>query len=50
MTEFSFFAHAADLSVAEIAALTGAEPCEGADLSRLVRDMLDTLAEAPRPA
>ena len=34
MTEFSFFARAADFSVAEIAALTGAEPCEGADLSR----------------
>ena len=34
MTEFSFFARAADLSVAEIMALTGAEPCEGADLSR----------------
>lgn len=34
MTEFSFFARATDLSVAEIAALTGAEPCGGADLSR----------------
>ena len=34
MTEFSFFARGADLSVGEIAALTGAEPCEGADLSR----------------
>jgi UDP-3-O-[3-hydroxymyristoyl] glucosamine N-acyltransferase len=34
VTEFSFFACAAVLSVAEIAALTGAEPCEGADLSR----------------
>jgi UDP-3-O-[3-hydroxymyristoyl] glucosamine N-acyltransferase len=34
LTEFSFFACATDLSVAEIAALTGAEPCEGADLSR----------------
>ncbi len=34
MTEFEFFARAADLSVAEIASLTGAEPCEGADLSR----------------
>jgi UDP-3-O-[3-hydroxymyristoyl] glucosamine N-acyltransferase len=34
VTEYSFFAHAADLSVADIAALTGAEPCEGADLSR----------------
>ena len=36
MTEFSFFARGADFSVAEIAALTGAEPCEGADLSRRV--------------
>ena len=34
MTEFSFFTRGADLSVAEIAELTGAEPCEGADLSR----------------
>ena len=34
MTEFSFFARAADFSVAEIAALTGAEPCEGAESSR----------------
>jgi UDP-3-O-[3-hydroxymyristoyl] glucosamine N-acyltransferase len=34
VTEFSFFARAANLSVAEIAALTGADPCEGADLSR----------------
>ena len=34
MTEFSFFARATDLSVAEIVALTGAEPCEGAELSR----------------
>jgi UDP-3-O-[3-hydroxymyristoyl] glucosamine N-acyltransferase len=34
VTEFSFFARAANLSVAEIAALTGAEPCEGADLCR----------------
>jgi UDP-3-O-[3-hydroxymyristoyl] glucosamine N-acyltransferase len=34
VTEFSFFARAAALSVAEIVALTGAEPCEGADLSR----------------
>jgi hypothetical protein len=29
-----FFSGSARLSVAEIAALTGAEPCEGADLSR----------------
>jgi UDP-3-O-[3-hydroxymyristoyl] glucosamine N-acyltransferase len=34
VVEFSFFSRAASLSVAEIAALTGAEPCEGADLSR----------------
>lgn len=34
VTEFSFFARATDLSVAEIASLTGAEPREGADLSR----------------
>jgi UDP-3-O-[3-hydroxymyristoyl] glucosamine N-acyltransferase len=34
VTEYSFFAHSANLSVADIAALTGAEPCEGADLSR----------------
>ena len=34
VAEFSFFARAAALSVAEIVALTGAEPCEGADLSR----------------
>ena len=34
MVEFSFFSRDASFSVAEIAALTGAEPCEGADLSR----------------
>ena len=34
MTEFSFFSRATNLSVAEIVALTGAEPSEGADLSR----------------
>ena len=34
MVEFSFFARTAALSVAEIVALTGAEPCEGADLAR----------------
>jgi UDP-3-O-[3-hydroxymyristoyl] glucosamine N-acyltransferase len=34
VSEFSFFERAAALSVAEIVALTGAEPCEGADLSR----------------
>jgi UDP-3-O-[3-hydroxymyristoyl] glucosamine N-acyltransferase len=33
VTEFSFFASSAGLSIAEIASLTGAEPCEGADLS-----------------
>jgi UDP-3-O-[3-hydroxymyristoyl] glucosamine N-acyltransferase len=39
VTEYSFFARGVDLSVAEIAALTGAEPCEGADLSRRVTDI-----------
>jgi UDP-3-O-[3-hydroxymyristoyl] glucosamine N-acyltransferase len=34
VTEFSFFSRSAGLSVAEIASLTGAEPCAGADLSR----------------
>jgi UDP-3-O-[3-hydroxymyristoyl] glucosamine N-acyltransferase len=34
VTEFSFFSGSAGLSVGEIASLTGAEPCEGADLSR----------------
>jgi UDP-3-O-[3-hydroxymyristoyl] glucosamine N-acyltransferase len=34
VTEYSFFAHSANLSVADIVTLTGAEPCEGADLSR----------------
>jgi UDP-3-O-[3-hydroxymyristoyl] glucosamine N-acyltransferase len=34
VVEFSFFAREASWSVAEIAALTGAEPCAGADLSR----------------
>ena len=34
VTEFSFFSGAAGLSVAEIASLTGAEPCDGADLNR----------------
>lgn len=34
MSEFSFFASAAGLSVTEIAALTGADPCEGTDLTR----------------
>jgi UDP-3-O-[3-hydroxymyristoyl] glucosamine N-acyltransferase len=34
VTEFSFFERATNFSVAEIASLTGAEPCEGADLSR----------------
>jgi UDP-3-O-[3-hydroxymyristoyl] glucosamine N-acyltransferase len=34
VTEFIFFERAADFSVAEIASLTGAEPCQGADLSR----------------
>jgi UDP-3-O-[3-hydroxymyristoyl] glucosamine N-acyltransferase len=34
VTRFSFFERTTGLSVAEIAALTGAELCEGADLSR----------------
>jgi UDP-3-O-[3-hydroxymyristoyl] glucosamine N-acyltransferase len=34
VTEFSFFERATNLNVADIASLTGAEPCEGADLSR----------------
>jgi UDP-3-O-[3-hydroxymyristoyl] glucosamine N-acyltransferase len=34
VTQFGFFARATDLSVAEIVSMTGAEPCEGADLSR----------------
>jgi UDP-3-O-[3-hydroxymyristoyl] glucosamine N-acyltransferase len=36
LTEFSFFPVMAGLSVADIAALTGAEPCAGADLNRRV--------------
>jgi UDP-3-O-[3-hydroxymyristoyl] glucosamine N-acyltransferase len=34
VTEFGFFSRSAGLSVAEIVTLTGAEPCEGTDLSR----------------
>jgi UDP-3-O-[3-hydroxymyristoyl] glucosamine N-acyltransferase len=34
LTEFGFFTRSAGLSVAEIATLTGAEPCAGADLAR----------------
>lgn len=34
-----FFPRAADLSVADIAALTGAEPCEGVDLARRVTNI-----------
>jgi len=33
LTDFSFFSRSAGLSVAEIATLTGAEPCDGADLT-----------------
>ena len=33
-TEFSFFSGSARLSVADIASLTGADPRDGADLSR----------------
>ena len=39
MTEFNFFPRAANLSVAEIVALTGAEPCEGTDLARQVTNI-----------
>jgi UDP-3-O-[3-hydroxymyristoyl] glucosamine N-acyltransferase len=39
VTEYSFFTRGADLSIAEIAALTGAEPREGVDLSRRVTDI-----------
>ena len=39
MTEFSFFPRAVNLSVADIVALTGAEPCEGADLARCVTNI-----------
>jgi UDP-3-O-[3-hydroxymyristoyl] glucosamine N-acyltransferase len=34
VTDFSFFEGSTGLSVAEIASLTGAEPCEGTDLTR----------------
>ena len=34
MVEFSFFSRSSGVSVAEIASLTGASPCAGADLSR----------------
>jgi UDP-3-O-[3-hydroxymyristoyl] glucosamine N-acyltransferase len=34
VTEFSFFQGSAGVSIAEIVALTGAKPCEGADLTR----------------
>jgi UDP-3-O-[3-hydroxymyristoyl] glucosamine N-acyltransferase len=37
VTEFSFFSGAAGVSVAEIVALTGAEPREGVDLERRLR-------------
>jgi UDP-3-O-[3-hydroxymyristoyl] glucosamine N-acyltransferase len=36
MVEFSFFANSRGVSVAEIAALTGANPCAGADLTRMI--------------
>ena len=39
VSEFSFFPRAVNLSVAEIVALTGAEPCEGTDLSRCVSNI-----------
>jgi UDP-3-O-[3-hydroxymyristoyl] glucosamine N-acyltransferase len=36
LVEFSFFSNSSDVSVAEIAALTGGNPCAGADLSRAI--------------
>lgn len=39
MTEFSFFPGPASLSVADIVALTGAEPREGADLTRRLNNI-----------
>jgi UDP-3-O-[3-hydroxymyristoyl] glucosamine N-acyltransferase len=39
VTEFSFFPRPAILSVADIIALTGAEPCEGTDLARRVANI-----------
>ena len=36
MVEFSFFSSSPGVSVAKIAALTGAEPCAGADISRII--------------
>jgi len=36
MVELSFFANSSGVSVAEIAALTGGNPCAGADLSRVI--------------
>ena len=39
VTEFSFFSRPAHLSVADIIALTGAEPCEGTDLARCVTNI-----------
>ncbi|MGH6753714.1 MAG: UDP-3-O-(3-hydroxymyristoyl)glucosamine N-acyltransferase, partial [Bradyrhizobium sp.] len=36
VVEFSFFSNATGVSVAEIAELTGANPCAGADLSRII--------------
>jgi len=39
VTEFSFFPRSANLSVADIVALTGAEPGEGTDLARRVTNI-----------
>lgn len=39
VSEFIFFPRAINFSVADIAALTGAEPCEGADLARRVTNI-----------
>ena len=47
VTELSFFERAASFSVTEIAALTGAEPSEGADLARRLTGVAPVdLAEA----
>lgn len=39
MTEFNFFECTTSLSIAEIASLTGAEPCEGVELSRRISNI-----------
>jgi UDP-3-O-[3-hydroxymyristoyl] glucosamine N-acyltransferase len=39
VTEFNFFECTTSLSIAEIASLTGAEPCEGVELSRRISNI-----------